>query len=91
MRVMEGVGVLGSSLVGVEGTVGVCEREEELERVGRVIARRKRSFSGIVRIYAWFQLLCSLLVLRGVVWAVWWCLPSAYRSFVLAVLELNRR
>jgi hypothetical protein len=33
--------------------VGVCEREEELERVGRVIARRKRSFSGIVRACAW--------------------------------------
>ena len=61
MRVMEGVGVLASSFVGVEGTVGVCEREEELECVGRVIARRKRSFSGIVRAYAWFQLLCSCL------------------------------
>jgi len=30
VRVMEGVGVLGEfSLVGVEGRVGVCEREEE--------------------------------------------------------------
>ena len=49
--------MLPSSFVGVEGTVGVCEREEEFERVGRVIARRKRSFSGIVSVYA-----CSIVV-----------------------------
>jgi len=49
VRVMEGVGVLGEfSLVGVEGMVGVCEREEEGEREGRVMARRKRSLSGML-------------------------------------------
>jgi hypothetical protein len=30
--------------------VGVWEREEALERGGRVIARRKRSFSGMVAV-----------------------------------------
>jgi hypothetical protein len=48
--VIEGVGVLASSFVGVDGTVGVCEREEEFERDGMVIARRKRSLRGMLAI-----------------------------------------
>jgi len=54
--------VPGSSFVGVEGTVGVCEREEELERVGRVIARRKRSFSGMFSVLFVFDFVEWLLI-----------------------------
>lgn len=69
MRVIEGVGVLASSFVGVEGTVGVCENEEEFERVGRVIARRKRSFNGILKVDSNYYvcLLGGFEVLRGLV------------------------
>jgi len=59
--VIEGVGVEASSLVGVEGAVGVREVDMEEEREGRVIARRKRSRSGIVKV-----LLCLLGGVRKV-------------------------
>jgi len=48
--VIEGVGVVAPSFVGVDGAVGVCETEEELERVGMVIARRKRSLRGMLAV-----------------------------------------
>jgi len=51
VRVIDGVGVLASSFVGVPGAVGVCEVEMEDERDGRVMARRKRSFSGILMVW----------------------------------------
>lgn len=48
VKVIDGVpSCVGVPGVGVEGPVGVWEREEALERGGRVIARRKRSFSGM--------------------------------------------
>jgi len=67
--VIEGVGVLPSSLVGVEGTVGVWLREEELERDGMVIARRKRSLSGILTVVFVIPL-CLFLGLRGDAWFI---------------------
>ena len=63
VRVIAGVpSCVGVPGVGVEGPVGVWEREEALERGGSVIALRKRSFSGIFAVFVF--VICFVVVIN---------------------------
>lgn len=95
MRVMEGVGVLAWSVVarGV-GTASETEEFEEEGSLGRPIARRKRSLSGMVVVVVVFVSIVLCLLYRGDAVSFAWCCLLSKRWWSLirdSSRELDRR